>query len=157
MPATVSPGMAASILAAAGVVEDRSYYGPYTSDAERAVLAVPQVIQAAWAANDADMFADTFTENGSLLMGDRQLMSREEIRSFMAAGFRGPYRGARVSGWPLAVRFLSDDAALAVTRGGIILPGENGIAPEREIRAIWTIVTQDGTWRLLSHQSSPLR
>jgi uncharacterized protein (TIGR02246 family) len=152
-----SKATAAQILAAAGVPEDWSYYGPYVSDDERAVLAVPQVIQAAWAANDPELFADTFTENGSLLMGDTQLLSREEIRAFMAAGFEGPFRGARVSGWPLAVSFLTDEAAVVVTQGGIIMPGQTGIAPEREIRAVWVIVAQDGTWRLMSHQSSPIR
>lgn len=154
---TSSTNVAAQILASAGVAEDWSYYGPYASDDERAVLAVPQVIQGAWATNDADMFANAFTADGSLLMGDHQLMSREEIRAFMAEAFAGDFRGARVSGWPLCVNFLTEGAAVVVTQGGIKLPGENEIAPEREIRAVWVIVAQEGTWRLLSHQSSPIK
>jgi uncharacterized protein (TIGR02246 family) len=90
-------------------------------------------------------------------MGDHQLMSREEIRAFMAEAFAGDFRGARVSGWPLCVNFLTEGAAVVVTQGGIKLPGENEIAPEREIRAVWVIVAQEGTWRLLSHQSSPIK
>lgn len=148
---------ASEILAAAGVREDHSFYRGFTGEDERAVLTVPQLIMGAWAANDADLFASVFTENGSLLMRDDQLTSREEIRAYMAAGFRGVYQGACVTGWPLEVRFLRDDVALVVTQGGIMLEGETEIAPEREIRAIWIIADRDGRWQLMSHQSSPIR
>ncbi|MCA1655680.1 MAG: SgcJ/EcaC family oxidoreductase [Pseudonocardiaceae bacterium] len=151
------PSTASEILEAAGVPEDHEFYREFTTEREKAVLTVPQRIQAAWLANDADAFAGVFAENGSLLMQDDQLTSREEIRSYMAAGFQGPYRGAHVNGWPLQVDFLSEDAAMVITQGGIILAGESEIAPERQIRAIWVIVRQDGEWRLFSHQSSPIK
>jgi uncharacterized protein (TIGR02246 family) len=147
---------AARLLTRAGVVEDPAYYGPFTKAQEKAVLTVPQLIQAAWAANDADAFADVFTGNGSLLMREDQLTSRGEIHTYMTAGFRNEYRGARVTGWPLHVRFLRPDAAVVVTQGGIILAGETAVAPEREIRATWVIVAGHGRWLLLSHHSSPI-
>ncbi|OLF11296.1 SgcJ/EcaC family oxidoreductase [Actinophytocola xanthii] len=155
-PAQSTP-TASEILAAVGVPEDHSFYREFTSEREKAVLTVPQRIQAAWLANDADAFAGVFAENGSLLMQDDQLTSAEEIRSYMGAGFQGPYRGAHVTGWPLQVDFLSEDAAMVITQGGIILDGESEIAPEREIRATWVIARQDGEWRLFSHQSSPIK
>ena len=64
-------------------------------------------IQAASAADDADMVADVFAENGSLLMRDDQLTSRAEIRAYLAAGLAGPFQGARVTGRPLDVQFLA--------------------------------------------------
>jgi uncharacterized protein (TIGR02246 family) len=148
---------AEDVLGEFGLAEDMSFCGSFTEPAERAVLAVPQVIMAAWAANDADLFAAIFTENGSLLMRDEQLTSREQIRAYMARGFGHELQGARVTGWPLKVMFVSDATALVVTQGGIILRGETSIAPEREIRAIWTVVTAGGSWRLLSHHSCPVR
>jgi uncharacterized protein (TIGR02246 family) len=158
MTATTTPhGSASGILAAVGVEEDTSFYGPFTSEAEKAVLTVPMRIMAAWAANDPDAFAGVFTENGSLLMQENQLTSREQIRAFMAAGFQGPLRKARVTGWPLSVGYLSADVALVVTQGGIIMAGDSGLLPEREIRAVWVIVAQDGQWKLLSHQSCPAK
>jgi uncharacterized protein (TIGR02246 family) len=151
-----APARAEEILAAAGVAEDPGYYGAFTDEREKAVLAVPQLIQAAWAANDADMFARVFTADGSLLMREDQLTSQEEIRTYMAAGFRGAYKGARVTGWPLAVTFLNPEVAVAVTQGGIILAGEEAVEESRAIRATWVLVAQGGTWKLLSHHSSPL-
>jgi uncharacterized protein (TIGR02246 family) len=155
---TASPSKTASeIMATAGVKEDTSYYGSYTDERQKVVLTVPMRIQAAWKANDADTFADLFAENGSLLMQDDQLTSREQIRSYMAEGFQGQYRGAYVKGWPIELKFIDDDVAMVITEGGIILPGEDGIAPERMIRATWVISRQKGDWKLFSHQSSPVK
>jgi uncharacterized protein (TIGR02246 family) len=159
MPTTqASWGNASEILAAAGVPEDQSYYRQFTREDEKAVLTVGMRIQNAWARNDADIFADVFAENGSLLMQDDQLTSREEIRSYMAAGFKTGYRGARVTGWPLELKLLDDSTALMVTEGGILLEGDSEVAPERRIRATWVIIRQDdGELKLFSHQSSPIK
>jgi uncharacterized protein (TIGR02246 family) len=155
---STSWGDASTLLAAAGTVEDTSYYRQFTAKNEKAALTVAMRIQAAWAANDSDVFADIFTENGSLLMRDSQLTSREDIRSYMASGFAGPLKGARVTGRPIAVEFLSDDVAMVVTEGGIIMAGETDIATENFIRATWVIVRQpDGRLNLVSHQSSPIK
>ncbi|MFG1891242.1 SgcJ/EcaC family oxidoreductase [Micromonospora sp. NPDC049051] len=157
MPSTASmPGTAAAILATAGVEEDTSYYGPFLEEREKAALTVPMRIQDAWLHNDADAFARVFAPNGSLLMQDNQLRGRDEIHAYMSAGFDGPLRGASVKGWPISVTFLSDDAAVLVTEGGIRMPGETETARERQIRAVWVVVRQGDDWQLMSHQSSPI-
>jgi uncharacterized protein (TIGR02246 family) len=151
-------GDAGAMLATAEVAEDPSYYRQFTGADEKAALTVGLRIQDAWAANDADAFADVFAENGSLLMRDEQLTSRAAIRSYMASGFAGPFRGARVTGWPLEVKFLNDDLAFLVTQGGIVLATDAELLPEREIRAVWVIVRRaPGKLELLSHQSSPVK
>jgi uncharacterized protein (TIGR02246 family) len=151
-------GDAGAMLAAAGVPEEPSYYRQFTSADEKAALTVGLRIQAAWLANDADAFADVFAENGSLLMRDEQLTSRAAIRSYMADGFAGPFRGAHVTGWPLEVKFLGGDVAFLVTQGGIVLAGDDELLPEREIRAVWVIARRaPGTLELLSHQSSHVK
>lgn len=151
------PGTAADILARFGVEEDTSFYGEFTDEADKAVLTVPLRIMAAWKDNDPDTFAAVFADNGSLLLQDTQLTSREEIRAFMAAGFTGPLRGAHVTGWPLLVTHLSEGVSMVVTHGGILMDGDTELLPEREIRATWLIVARDGQWQLLSHQSCPAK
>lgn len=158
MTAVKTWGAAPNILAEAGVPEDQSYYRRFTTDDEKAVLTVGMRIRAAWKANDPDMFADTFAENGSLLMGDRQLTDREEIRAYMAEGFAGGLKGAYVEGWPVEVRFLSADVALLITEGGIVMPGSAGLQDANLIRSSWVINRRDdGRHRLVSHQSSPVK
>lgn len=150
-------GDAEAHLAAVGVPEDAAFYRSFTSAEEKAVLTVPQRIAHAWLTNDADAFADTFTENGSLLLQDNQLTSREQIREYMREGFQGGLAGAKVHGWPLSVKFLAPGVAVAITEGGIIMKGETEIDPSRRIRAVWVIVPgEDGNLRLFSHQSSPI-
>ncbi|MDI1461460.1 SgcJ/EcaC family oxidoreductase [Catellatospora sp. KI3] len=155
---TESWGTASDLLAKAGVVENHAFYREFTSADQMAVLTIPQRIQAAWETNDADAFAEVFTDNGSLLMRDHQLTSKEDIRSYMSAGFGGPLKGARVTGWPIEVKFLSENAAMVVTEGGIIMPGQSEIAAENFIRATWVVTRQpDGELNLVSHQSSPVK
>ena len=150
-------GDASAILAAAGIEEDTSYYREFTGDDEKAVLTVAMRIQEGWERNDADFFADTFADNGSLLMKDDQLTSRRQIREYMKAGFEGYFRGARVRGWPLAVRFLDDTTAMIISQGGILLEGETETAPERQVRVTWIVVRTGDGLRLFSHQTSPLK
>lgn len=156
MPAPTTWGDASEILAAAGIAEDASYYREFTGEDEKAVLTVPMRIQEGWERNDPDYFADTFAENGSLLMKDDQLTSRAEIRDYMAAGFAAEFRGAKVRGWPLSVKFLDDTTALVISQGGIVLDGETETAPARQVRVAWVIVKQDDGLKLLSHQTSPI-
>jgi len=151
-------GTASTILATAGVQEDPSYYRGFTNENEKAVLTAAMRIQAAWAANDADMFADMFAENGSLLMRDDQLTSREQIRSYMADGFRKHFKGAHVKGWPVEVSFLTDKVAVLITEGGIIMPGDADIADKNLIRATWVVARKpDSQLNIVSHQSSPIK
>ena len=133
-----------------------SHYGSYANGEEGAVLTVPLRVRAAWDSNDADGFADMFMETGSLLVGDSQLRGREEIRSYMAAAFKGGLKGTRVTEDPVEIRPLSGDVALAVTEGGILDPGQTELAPDRVARSTWVIVKQAGDWRLFSMQSSPV-
>ncbi|MDG4792774.1 SgcJ/EcaC family oxidoreductase [Micromonospora sp. WMMD1082] len=158
MTTTNGWGDASTILASASVSEDTTYYREFTRPDEKAALTVPMRIQAAWAANDPQAFAGTFADNGSLLLGDEQLRSRAEILAYMTDAFAGPLHGASVKGWPIEVRFLSQDVAVVITEGGIRRPGEAAVAPENAIRATWVIRRQpDGRHQLVSHQSSPIK
>lgn len=124
---------------------------------EAAVRAVPQRIMAAWAQNDADAFAEVFAEDGTMILpGDVFVKGREGIRSFMAAGYSGPYRGTRVYGEPISATFLGDSAGVLITQGGVLAPGETEVAPERAVRAMWVLSKQDGEWLIAAYQNTPI-
>src|SRR5262245_61835344 len=96
-----------------------AYYGPFTSEKEKEALSVPLRLVAAWAHNDATEIANVFTEDGILILpGDVFKKGREEIHSFLAAAFAGPFKGSGVTGRPVDVRFVGDDVALLRTHGG---------------------------------------
>ncbi|MEV6926508.1 SgcJ/EcaC family oxidoreductase [Dactylosporangium sp. NPDC051485] len=133
-----------------------AYYGEFKSDREKEVLSVPLRLVAAWARNDAAGVAEVFTEDGILILpGDVYKRGRDEIRSFMAAAYAGPFKGTGVTGRPVDLRFVSDDVALIRTHGGILAAGETEIDPELAVRSTWVSVKRDGTWYLAGYQNSP--
>lgn len=143
---------------APGNTTDRlaDYYGEFTSPKEKEALGVPLKLVAAWARNDASGVADVFTEDGILILpGDVYKHGREEIKSFLAAAYAGPFKGTGVTGRPVDVRFVDDNVALLRTHGGILAPGETEIAPELAVRSTWVAVKKNGEWQLAAYQNSP--
>lgn len=133
-----------------------AYYGPFTSEREKAALSVPLRLVAAWGRNDAAGMAEVCTEDATMILpGDVYKCGRDEIRAFMAAAFAGPFKGTGVTGRPVDVRFVTDDVALLRTHGGILAPGETEIEPELAVLSTWVTVKQNGEWQLAAYQNSP--
>jgi uncharacterized protein (TIGR02246 family) len=152
---SISTASTSSAVVAAGAGLD-AYYGEFTSDAQKDVLSVPLRLVEAWSRNDADDVAAAFTEDGVLILpGDVLKRGREEIRSFMAAAYAGPFKGTGVTGIPVDLRFATDDVALIRTHGGILAPGETEIDPALAVRSTWVVVRRDGVWYLAGYQNSP--
>ncbi|OKI23869.1 DUF4440 domain-containing protein [Nocardiopsis sp. TSRI0078] len=131
-------------------------YGPFPNGEEGAALSAVLRARAAWADGDADALADVFVENGSLLLGDDQYTSREEIRTAMTEALAGPYKDTRLSEEPLDMRFLGDDTAVVVTEGGVARADEEAPGEKYRTRTVWISVRRNGDWKLFSYQSSPL-
>nr|WTA64410.1 SgcJ/EcaC family oxidoreductase [Micromonospora sp. NBC_00855] len=126
-----------------------------TAEDQAAAAAVPLQIIAAWQRHDADAFADVFTPDGTMILPGLYRRGRDEIRDFMSTGFAGPYRGTQVTGEPFHVTFLGPDTALLLTKGGVLAPGEDTVAEERQIRASWLLAKRDGRWLLAAYQNTP--
>ncbi|GAA1073557.1 SgcJ/EcaC family oxidoreductase [Nocardiopsis metallicus] len=123
------------------------------SDEEAAVRAVVRGVEAAWADNDADAFANHFDE-GAALIGDAYMRGREGIRGFMAQGFEGPYKGTGVVVEPLDVRFVGEGVALVFTRGRVEVPGLPPETADLAFFATCVMVRRDGGWLIAAYQNS---
>ncbi len=128
---------------------------PLSAADRSAIAALPERIVAAWAAHDANAFAEVFAVDGIMILPGSYRKGRQEIRSFMTDAFAGAYRGTQVTGEPLDIRGLGADSAVLITGGGVLAPDETEVAPERAIRASWVVVRQDGQWLLAAYQNSP--
>jgi uncharacterized protein (TIGR02246 family) len=123
---------------------------------DQAVVAtIPKRIVTAWEAHDANAFAEVFTDDGTMILPGLYKKGRDEIREFMAAQFEGPYKGTRVAGEPVDIRFFGGTVGMLITAGGVLRPGDTEIAAEQAIRASWLVVKKDGTWYLAAYQNSP--
>lgn len=128
-----------------------------TIDDTTAVREVPQRIVAAWANNDGDAFASVFTEDATMILpGGIFVAGRDGIRTFMGAAYSGPYKGTRVFGEPVSAKFLGPEAAVLVTKGGVLTGQESEVAPERAVRATWVLAKQDGQWLITAYQNTPI-
>jgi uncharacterized protein (TIGR02246 family) len=119
------------------------------------IAAVPARMVAAWAAHDADAFADLFAEDGTLILPGVYRRGRADIRSFMAAGFAGRYQGTTVTGQPIDLKPLGPGAVALLTVGGVIAPGQTELSSPEAIRASWILVKRDGRWVLAVYHNCP--
>lgn len=126
-----------------------------TSEDSAQVAGLPSRIIDAWAAHDAKAFAEVFTHDGTMVLPGVMRMGGEQIREFMSDAFQGPFKGTRVTGSPVSVKALGADAAVMVTQGGVLAPGEEEVSEARAVRACWVAVRTDGGWRLAAYQNSP--
>ncbi|AGL16703.1 SgcJ/EcaC family oxidoreductase [Actinoplanes sp. N902-109] len=133
-----------------------SYYGEHANGRAGAVLTAPLRVRAAWDAGDADALAAMFLDNGSMLLGDRQLTSRAEIRDYLAEAFAGGYRGSRLVETVRDITELTGTVAVAVGESAIVPAGQDEPAADAAQRTMWVVVQHDGDWRVASWQSSPV-
>lgn len=120
------------------------------------LAAVPGRLVSAWAANDAEAFSQLFIQDGTMILPGVYKKGREDIRKHMEAGYAGPYKGTSVTGTPVEIKPLGNDAFALITVGGVLAPGEKEVSTKEAIRASWILVKDDdGTWRLAVYQNCP--
>jgi uncharacterized protein (TIGR02246 family) len=132
-------------------------YGDFPNGLEGTILTATLRVRGGWERNDADIIADAFTDNGSMLLGDEQLKGREAIRSYLADAFSAGFQGTKIHDDPAEIKVLGENVGLVISKGGLLSSGETSVPPDRENRNTWVVVKQQGEWRLLSYQSSPIK
>lgn len=111
-------------------------------------------IYTAWADNDADAFVAPYREDATVVMPGAFHRDRDEIRRSMAAGFGGLLKGSRTVDQTLSIRLIGD-AAIVVSKAGILMAGETELPTEREVIATWVLVREDGRWLVASYANAP--
>ncbi|GAA4417695.1 SgcJ/EcaC family oxidoreductase [Actinokineospora soli] len=120
-----------------------------------AIASLTQKVVAAWAYHDSETFAGVFTEDGSMTLPGVHLKGRKAIQDYLVAAFAGVYKGTQVTGKPIDMRPLGPDAAILMSQGGVLDPGESAVAHHSAIRAAWVVVRQDGQWKLAAYVNTP--
>ncbi|GAB7045926.1 SgcJ/EcaC family oxidoreductase [Catenuloplanes indicus] len=122
---------------------------------QAAIAAVPARMIRAWAAHDADEFADLFAADGTMILPGLYKKGRAEIREFMTKAYAGPYAGTRVTGRPIEMKVLGPDVVAVITEGGVLAPDAEELDGAAAIRASWILVRREDRWQLAVYQNCP--
>lgn len=121
-------------------------------DAIRAVLAG---IYAALADGDADAYVAHYAEHATVLTPGRAHWGREALRTTLADWFSGPLRGARGVYQTTRTWFVGADAAIVISRGSVLLAGQQEIAPTDEFIDTWVFGRTSDGWLVEAFHSCP--
>ena len=122
------------------------------------VAAIKGVLEShykAWDAGDADAFVADYMEDATVIMPGIYRKSKEEVRQNMADGFASFLKGSTAIDKLESIRFLGENAAVAVSETGVRFPGETEIPAERMVYATWVLEKRGGTWLLAAYHNSP--
>ncbi len=110
----------------------------------------------AWAAGDAAAFVADYSADATVIMPGSYRRNRDEIRQSMAESFATILKGTKVTDEIQSIRFLGDDHAIAVSKAGILFPGETEVPGNRFVYATWVLQRREGSWLVESYHNSPI-
>jgi uncharacterized protein (TIGR02246 family) len=122
---------------------------------ETAVRDVVDGIAQAWKENNPNAFADAYTADASMILsGNRYMSGRETIRAVVTQQFGSAHLQTTLLQNIVDVRFLGPEAAVVITEGGVLAPGETEPAAERAIRATWVLAKEHDKWLIAAYQNT---
>jgi uncharacterized protein (TIGR02246 family) len=121
----------------------------------RPVLDVLRRMYAAWAAADADTFADQYTDDATVVLPGTFHQGRAAVREFMTNAFTGRLKDTRGLDEPQDIRLIGKDTAIVVSKNAVLAAGEQEAPPDRERIGTWVLARQDGRWLVAAFTNSP--
>lgn len=110
----------------------------------------------AWAAGDAAAFVADYAEDATVIMPGAYRRNRDEIRQSMSQSFATFLKDTRVTDEIQSIRFLGDEHAIAVSKAGVLFPGETEVPGDRFVYATWVLRRREGNWLVESYHNSPI-
>jgi len=120
-----------------------------------AIEGVLESLYKAWDAGDADAFVADYTGDATAIMPGTYRKSREEVRQGMAEGFASFLKGSTTINKLEGIRFLGENAAVAVSETGVRFPGETEVPADRMVYATWVREKRNGSWLIAAYHNSP--
>ncbi len=121
-----------------------------------AIQAVLDASYKAWEAGDADAMVANYTADATAIMTGSLRVSRDAVRHNMALAFAGPLQGTSTYNKQLSLRFVGEDAAIAVSESGILFAGQSEVPDAAKVNATWVFQKRDGQWLIAAYHNSPV-
>jgi uncharacterized protein (TIGR02246 family) len=110
----------------------------------------------AWDAGDADAMVADYTEDATAIMTGSLRGSREAIRESMALAFGGPLKDTSTYNKQLSLRFVGQNAAIAIAESAILFGGQTEAPDAAKVNATWVFEKRDGRWLIAAYHNSPV-
>jgi uncharacterized protein (TIGR02246 family) len=110
----------------------------------------------AWAAGDAERFVTDYSPDATVIMPGQYRRNRDEVRQSMANSFATALKGTSVVDEIDTIRFIGGEVAVAVSRAGVLFPGESTVPSDRFIHATWVFHKKDDRWQVVAYHNSPV-
>jgi len=123
---------------------------------QAAIQAVLDASYDAWKAGDADAMVADYTEDATAIMTGSLRESRDMIRENMALAFAGPLRDTSTFNNQRSLRFVGENAAIAVSESGILFAGQTEVPDAAKVNATWVLEKRDGQWLIAAYHNSPV-
>lgn len=127
------------------------------SEDQVAINAMLREMYQAWADNDADGFVKYYLDDATAILPGSMRGSRTMIRDSMAAGFEGPLKGSSTVDKQLSLRFVGQEAAIAVNESGILFAGESKVPEDQKVYATWAFEKRGGQWMVAAYHNCPVQ
>jgi uncharacterized protein (TIGR02246 family) len=72
-------------------------------------------------------------------------------------GYAGPMKGTRVTATVIRVRCLNSTVGVVHTTGGILMPDETAVPPERRGIQTWVVTRHGARWLVSAYQNTRIR
>ncbi|MGH3439361.1 MAG: SgcJ/EcaC family oxidoreductase [Sciscionella sp.] len=123
---------------------------------EAAIQAVLVDSYRAWEAGDAEGMVANYTEDATAIMPGSLRDGRDVIRKNMSLAFQGPLKGSSTDNTQLSLRFLGSDAAIVISRSGILFAGDTEVPDAGKVNATWVLEKRAGQWLIAAYHNSPM-
>ena len=123
---------------------------------QAAIQAVLNASYQGWAAGDADAMVANYAEDATAIMTGSLRESRDTIRQNMALAFGGALRDTTTYDKQLSLRFVGEDAAIAISQSGILFAGQTEVPDAAKVNATWVFQKRDGQWLIAAYHNSPM-
>jgi uncharacterized protein (TIGR02246 family) len=122
---------------------------------ETGVRALLDRIYAAFAANDADTYVAAYADAAVAVMPGAYLNGRPALHTAMRQMFAGPLAGATGTFDVQSIRHLGTDVAVVISRGKVLLAGQNDVAAVEPWLDTWVLTRAGDSWQVESFHSCP--
>jgi uncharacterized protein (TIGR02246 family) len=120
-----------------------------------ALLLPLQTVVAAWSARDLPAFERIWTEDADLIAQDgTHVVGRHEICDFARGLLDGPLKNSRIVASPQRVRTLGNSVGVVQAAGGLLLPGESQVSPQRHVFQTFVLTWVGDRWLIDTCQTT---